>query len=201
VSGTDPGTDRPALVGQSSLAPHGTSAAGAPGSAESERHGFGDVVAANERYAQHFTGMNLSGRAARGLAVITCMDSRIDPLGVLGMHPGDAKILRNAGARVTDDVLRTLVLACYLLEVHRVLVMPHTRCAMIGREESDIHAQIAGRFGVDTRGFEFRTAIDVTSTLRGDVQRIRSFPLLPAGLPVAGAVYNVDTGLMQMLDD
>ncbi len=63
------------------------------------------------------------------------MDSRIDPLGVLGMKPGDAKILRNAGARVTDDVLRTLVLACYLLDVNRVLVMPHTRCAMTAGEE------------------------------------------------------------------
>ena len=61
------------------------------------------------------------------------MDSRIDPLRMLGMAPGDVKILRNAGARVTEDVLRTLVLACYLLDVNRVLVMPHTRCRMVGK--------------------------------------------------------------------
>ena len=193
---TDPRDDASALAGHSSLTPHRTPPAGVPG-----RRAFADVVAANAQYAQHFTGMNLGGRAARGLAVITCMDSRIDPLGVLGMKPGDAKILRNAGARVTDDVLRTLVLACYLLEVNRVLVMPHTRCAMIGREEAEIHAQIASKYGVDTRGFEFRTSSDVTSTLRADVQRIRSFPLLPARLPVAGAVYNVDTGALKLIDD
>ncbi len=80
----------------------------------------------------------------RSLAVITCMDSRIDPLNVLGMKPGDVKILRNAGARVTDDVLRTLVLATYLLGVRRVLVMPHTDCKMASGEEADVHQSIHG---------------------------------------------------------
>ena len=81
----------------------------------------------------------LTGKAARGLGVVTCMDSRIDPLGLLGLKPGDAKILRNAGARVTDDVLRTLVLAVYLLGVERVLVMPHTDCGMSKVTDADVH--------------------------------------------------------------
>ena len=68
---------------------------------------FADVLSANDEYAQHYTASDLSGWAAKELAVITCMDSRIDPLNVLGMAPGDVKILRNAGARVTEDVLRT----------------------------------------------------------------------------------------------
>ena len=76
---------------------------------------FADVLAANEQFAEGFALSDLPGTAARGLAVLTCMDSRIDPLRMLGLEPGDAKILRNAGARVTDDVLRTLVLASYLL--------------------------------------------------------------------------------------
>lgn len=78
---------------------------------------FDDLFAANAEFARTFEWSGLTGTAARGLAVVTCMDSRIDPLGLLGLRPGDAKILRNAGARVTDDVLRTLVLAVYLLGV------------------------------------------------------------------------------------
>lgn len=155
---------------------------------------FADVLAANAGYAEHFTDLGLPGRAARGLAVVTCMDSRLDPLAILGMAPGDVKILRNAGARVTDDVLRTLVLACYLLEVDRVLVMPHTRCRMVGAAEEDIHKHIAEQFGVDTYSIEFRTVQDQEAALRRDVRRVRSFPMLPPTLTVGGAIYDVDTG-------
>lgn len=155
---------------------------------------FADVLSANEQYARTFTELGLGGRAARGLAVITCMDSRIDPLRVLGMKAGDVKILRNAGARVTDDVLRTLVLACYLLEVDRVLVMPHTRCKMASGTQDEIHALIEANFGVDTRSMEFRTTHDQRGALGRDLRRIRSFPLLPQALAVGGAMYDVDTG-------
>jgi len=79
---------------------------------------FADLVSANKEYAQQFKYSELTGSAARGLAIVTCMDSRINPLSVVGMRSGDAKILRNAGARVTEDVLRTLVLATYLLNVN-----------------------------------------------------------------------------------
>src|SRR5690606_18949451 len=89
---------------------------------------FDDVLAANEDYVRSFDLAGLQPVAARGLALVTCMDSRIEPLDMLGLKPGDAKILRNAGARVTDDTLRTLVLAVYLLGVNRVIVLPHTRC-------------------------------------------------------------------------
>ena len=76
---------------------------------------FADVLTANQAYAGAFRLAELEARAAKGLGVLTCMDSRIDPLAMLGLEPGDAKILRNAGARVTEDALRTLVLASYLL--------------------------------------------------------------------------------------
>jgi len=155
---------------------------------------FADVLASNEAFASAFTGSELSGHAAKGLAVITCMDSRINPLDVLGMSAGDVKILRNAGARVTDDVLRTLILATYLLGVDRVLVMPHTDCRMASATESQIHAAIAEEFGVDTRSVEFRTVDDQESALITDVLRIRSHPLLPPGLVVGGAIYDVHTG-------
>ena len=93
---------------------------------------FDDVLAANREYAPPSLDEGGPGQAAKGLAVLTCMDSRIEPLATLGLQRGDAKIMRNAGARVTDDVLRTLVLANALLNVERVLVMAHTDCAMAG---------------------------------------------------------------------
>jgi len=158
---------------------------------------FADVLAANVEYAEHYTSSDLTGWAAKGLAVITCMDSRIDPLRVLGMSPGDVKILRNAGARVTDDVLRTLVLATHLLGVTRVLVMPHTECKMASGEEADVHLQILEKSGIDTRSVEIRTVTDQKSALITDVVRIRSFPLLPEGIIVGGAILDVHTGRME----
>jgi carbonic anhydrase len=161
--------------------------------------GFDDLLQANEDYAAAFADAGLAGRAARGLAVVTCMDSRISPLEVLGLHPGDAKILRNAGARVTDDVLRTLVLAVHLLGVDRVMVLAHTDCRMTKVTDDDVHATIAAESGLDTRSLEFRTISDQAATLRHDVQRIRSSPYLPAGLPVLGGRYDVRTGRVEVL--
>jgi carbonic anhydrase len=158
---------------------------------------FDDVLAANADYSAHFSDPGNPGKAARGLAVVTCMDSRISPLEMLGLQPGDAKILRNAGARVTDDVLRTLVLAVHLLDVTRVMVIAHTDCRMTKVTDADVHAEILGR-GVDTRSLEFRTIDDQEETLRLDVQRIRSSPFLPAGLAVVGCVYDVKTGLIDV---
>ena len=161
---------------------------------------FDDVLAANDDYAQDFQDSGLSGVAAKGLALVTCMDSRIEPLAILGMSAGDVKILRNAGARVTDDVLRTLVLATYLLGVTRVLVMPHTHCKMAAGDEPEIHALIEERFGVDTRSMEFRTTTDQVGSLTVDLQRLRSHPLLPRGVTVAGAIYDVHTGRLTPVD-
>lgn len=155
---------------------------------------FDDLLKANAEFAAHFQNTGLPARAARGLAVLTCMDSRINPFDVLGIGPGDAKVLRNAGGRVTEDVLRTLVLGTYLLDVTRVLVMPHTKCAMAGFTEDEIHAKIAAEHGVDTRSLEFRTTDDQVASLRQDLVRIRAYPLLPADLAVTGAVFDVDTG-------
>jgi carbonic anhydrase len=95
---------------------------------------FSAELAANDEYIKTFKYSGLTGVAQKGLAIVTCMDSRINPLSVMGMSSGDAKILRNAGARVTEDVLRTLVLATYLLGVKKILVMPHTNCRMASAE-------------------------------------------------------------------
>ena len=130
---------------------------------------FADLLAANEAYAGEFGLAGLPARAARGLAVLTCIDSRIEPLAMLGLAPGDAKILRNAGARVTDDVLRTLVLASYLLGVDRVMVVAHTKCRMAAGGEEDVHEAVTAAGGPDTRSLAFL----VTARPGGDPPRRR----------------------------
>jgi carbonic anhydrase len=160
---------------------------------------FSDLFEANAEFVKMFKSQELTGEARKGLAIITCMDSRIDPLRIVGMQPGDAKILRNAGARVTEDVLRTLVLATYLLNVNRVLVMPHTDCRMASGTEDEIHAAIKERSGVDTRGIEIRTVKDQVAALNADLVRIKSFPLLPKELSVTGGIYDVKSGKLNPL--
>jgi carbonic anhydrase len=159
---------------------------------------FADVLAANEEYSQGFSLAGLEPVAAKGLAVLTCMDSRIEPLRMLGLDPGDAKILRNAGARVTDDVLRTLVLASYLLGVDRAMVVAHTKCRMAAEDEDDVHAAVEAAGGPDTRSLAFLVAPDQETTVREDVQRIRSSPFLQR-LSVGGFLYDVDTGRLTQL--
>ena len=129
---------------------------------------FDDVLAANEEYARSYAFGGLTGRAGRGLAVLTCMDSRIEPLQMLGLAPGEAKILRNAGARVDDGVIAALALAHERLNVTRVMVVAHTDCAATGPDERE-------------------------ETLRGDVARLRS---ALAQLESGGFVYDVETGVL-----
>ena len=159
---------------------------------------FADVLAANERYVANFALAALEARAARGLAVLTCIDSRIEPLAMLGLRPGDAKILRNAGARATDDVLRTLVLASYLLGVDRAMVIAHTRCRMAAGSEDDVHLAVREAGGPDTRSLAFLVTDDQEATIRADVQRVQSWPYL-AHLHVGGFLYDVDTGRVAQL--
>lgn len=157
---------------------------------------FDDVLAANDAYAASYRLAGLEGRAAKRLAVLTCMDSRIDPLGMLGLAPGDAKILRNAGARVTEDVLRTLVLATYLLDVERVMVVAHTRCRMASGPEEAVHEAVRAAGGPDTRSIAFLTTTDQEASLRADVQRIASWPY-PHDVVAGGFLLDLDTGRLR----
>jgi carbonic anhydrase len=159
--------------------------------------GFDDLLAANEQYAADHRSSDLAGTAARGLAVVTCMDSRIEPLQMLGLVKGDAKILRNAGARVTDDVLRTLVLATHLLDVSRIMVVAHTDCRMSKVNDEQVHEAIQESSGIDTRSLEFRTIDDQREALDHDVQKIRSSPFLPH-VQVLGCIYDVKTGRLEV---
>ncbi len=159
---------------------------------------FAAELEANRRYSDGFGLGGLDPRAARGLAVLTCMDSRIEPLAMLGLRAGDAKILRNAGARVTDDVLRTLVLASYLLGVDRAMIVAHTRCRMAAGDEDDVHSAIEAAGGPDTRSLSFLVTDHQEEALCADVQRVRSWPYL-TGLSVGGFIYDVDTGRLERI--
>lgn len=155
-------------------------------------------MASNADYASRFALAELPAYAAKGLAVVTCMDSRIDPLAMLGLRPGDAKILRNAGARATKDVLRTLVLATYLLGVNRVMIVAHTNCRMADGTEADVHEAIAAAGGPDTRSISFLTTQDQEAAIRTDVQRIRSWPYL-VDVTVGGFCYDLGTGKLHQV--
>ena len=161
---------------------------------------FKDALEANDEYIKCFKYSELTGVAQKGLAIVTCMDSRINPLSVVGMKSGDAKILRNAGARVTDDVLRTLVLATYLLGVERILIMPHTNCRMAQVDDVEIHREIDTKYGIDTSEIEFKTVPDQRQALIEDVQKVRSYRLLNKDVVVGGAIYDVATGKITPVD-
>ena len=157
---------------------------------------FDDLLEANQRYQAEFHDSGVAGRAAKGLAVITCIDSRIDPLRMLGLQAGDAKIIRNAGARVTDDALRSLVLAVNLLGVNRVCVVQHTECGMAGGSDDALRATIGELQHADASGWEFHAMDDQRAALAGDLEKITGCPLLPADLEVGGFVFDVRSGAL-----
>jgi carbonic anhydrase len=157
---------------------------------------FDDILGANRAYAATFTLGGLSPQAAKELAIVTCMDTRIEPLQMLGLVPGDAKIMRNAGGRVNDDVLRSLVLAVHLLGVRRICVVQHTRCALVGADNAALRADVGARAGADATDWDFLPIDDQDRVLAADVAAVRACALLPDDLVVGGFVYDVDTGLL-----
>ncbi len=155
---------------------------------------FADLLEANSRYAADFSLAGFDGVARAGVAVVTCMDSRIDPLGMIGLVPGDAKILRNPGGRVTDQVLVALVLGVSLLNVDRVLVIHHTRCAMAMSTEEELQAKISERTGQDATWMSLGVISDQIQSIRAEVAKVRSHPLVSTAVTVGGFLYDVDTG-------
>jgi carbonic anhydrase len=155
---------------------------------------FDDLLAANASYAASFDEGDFDGVAHAGVAIVTCMDSRIDPLRMLGLGHGDAKIFRNPGGRVTPQALEALVLGVHLLGVDRILVIPHTRCAMASSSEAELHARVSASAGQDASWYPFHVVEDQLESLAEDVHRVRSHPLVPDTVRVGGFLYDVDTG-------
>lgn len=157
---------------------------------------FDDLLQANQSFADSFDMSGFDGIAKAGVAIVTCMDSRIDPLGMVGLKPGDAKILRNPGGRVTDDALTAVVLGVNLLNVKRVLVVEHTRCAMASAPEEELHRRLDESCGHDSSWMSLGAISDQEKTIRADMARITSHPLISDTVDVGGFVYDVDTGLL-----
>ena len=160
---------------------------------------FDDLLSANRRFAETFTLSGFDGVAHAGVAIVTCMDSRIDPLGIIGLKPGDAKIFRNPAGRVTEQALEALVLGVHLLNVNRVLVVPHTRCAMVSMSQDELRKRVGASAGQDASWQTFGVVADQEAALTDDVRKVRSHPLIPDTVDVGGFIYDVDTGLLNQL--
>ena len=162
-------------------------------------HDFDDLIAANRTFAETFDSSGFDGVAHAGIAIVTCMDSRITPLDMLGLHLGDAKIFRNPGGRVTPQALEALVLGVHLLGVERILVVPHTRCAMASATQEELRERVARSAGQDASWQTFGVVTDQRAALEDDVRQVRSHPLIPETVAVGGFVYDVDTGLLEQV--
>lgn len=144
------------------------------------------LLAANEGYA--FARAHVSdARPGRQLAVITCMDARIDVFAILGLHLGEAHVLRNAGGRVTDDVLRSLALSTHVLGVDTVVVMQHTKCGLAGVTDAELRAYTGAELG-------FFPIDDHAAALREDIALLSETGFLAPVRVIAGFVYDVESG-------
>jgi carbonic anhydrase len=149
-----------------------------------------DLLRNAERYANVFTAGDLPTPPALRLAVVTCMDSRIDLFNLLGLHLGEAHILRNAGAVVTDDVVRSLTLSQALLGTREVMLIGHTRCGLHG-DEDELRAKVAEETGAEPDG-PLHAFDDVEVNVRRGLATIEACP--PLRGTAHGFVYDVDTG-------
>ena len=157
---------------------------------------FDDLLAANRRYATSAP-RNFDGYAHAGIAVVTCMDSRLQPLEMIGLFLGEAKILRTPGGHVSEDALNGCILAVNLLKVTRILVVSHSRCAMASGDDEDLQRRITRASGRDASGCEFGADPDQVGRLRADVAMVANHPLIAGRAVVGGFHYDVDTGLME----
>lgn len=159
---------------------------------------FADLLAANAEYAARHD-HRFDGIAHAGIAMVTCMDSRLEPLEMIGLRVGDAKILRTPGGRVTPAALLGCIVGVHLLSVERILVVPHTQCMMAKGDDDYVRGRIAEATGADASGLVFGAEPDQLSALREDVALLRGHPLIAGRAQVGGFMYEVETGLMRQL--
>jgi carbonic anhydrase len=147
---------------------------------------------ANERYAASFTKGQLKMPPSRRVAVVACMDARLDPARVLGLEEGDAHVIRNAGGRANDAV-RSLVISQQLLGTREVVVVHHTDCGMLTFTDEQLRQKVRDDLGAESES-AFLSFTDLDQSVRDDVAAIRSSPVLLKDVPVTGFVYDVRTG-------
>jgi len=158
-----------------------------------------ELRAANAAYAAQFTAGSVPGRAGQRLLLVTCMDSRIVPHALFGLKEGDMKVIRNAGGQLNPEVLNDIVLASHVLDCECIVIMPHTRCAMTSQTLDGLQAALTASSGKDFSTFEPRLIDEPLEKLARDVAQLQAHPLLNDAATVHGAMYDVDTGLVNWL--
>ena len=159
---------------------------------------FDDLLEANRRYATSAP-RNFDGYAHAGVAVVTCMDSRLQPLEMIGLFLGEAKIIRTPGGHVTSDALNGCILGVSLLRVRRILVVAHTRCAMASCDDVEMRTRVSQATGRDASMLTVGADPDQEQHVRDDVERLSTHPLIQGRASVGGFIYDVDTGLLSQV--
>lgn len=157
---------------------------------------FEQFMQANQAYVALHGELNLPIKPKTRVAIVTCMDSRLHVAQALGLALGDAHILRNAGGRVTDDMIRSLVISQQQMGTREIVVLHHTDCGAQTFKNEDFQEHLKCELGVDVSGQDFLPFQDVEESVREDVKLLRECPLIPDDVIISGAVYDVDTGRM-----
>jgi carbonic anhydrase len=156
-----------------------------------------EVLAANQNYAKTHELRRLTPRPERKLAVLTCMDTRLQIL-TLGLKAADAHIIRNAGGIVTDDSLRSLLISHYLLGTEEFMIINHTDCGLMQTTEEDLRTRIQNRAGTAAISPAFFFAFqNIEENVRHQLQKLRTHPWIPDKVVVRGFVYDVTSGLLR----
>jgi carbonic anhydrase len=155
-----------------------------------------ELLSNNERYAAGFTLGDLPARPARKVAVVACMDARLDPARVLGLREGDAHVLRNAGGIVTDDVIRSLAISQHELGTEEIILLHHTRCGMQTFSDEEFAERLAEATG-RRPGWQAGAFSDLEQDVRDSIRRIRESDFVPRTGSVRGFVYEVESGRLR----
>ena len=155
-----------------------------------------ELVAANRRYAEEFHDQHLRVEPLRHLAVVACMDSRIDTFAVLGLGHGEAHIIRNAGGVITDDVIRSLCLSQRFLGTREIILIHHTDCGLEKVNEAEFRAELEAEVGVKP-WWSVESFADPYADVRQSMQRLYMTPFLPHKEDIRGFVYEVETGRLR----
>lgn len=150
----------------------------------------------NRTHASQLATPDLPARPRLGLAVVACMDARVDVAAVFGLAPGDAHVIRNAGGIVTDDVLRSLLISQRLLGTTEVALLHHSDCGMTTFRDEDLAARVAEEVG-QPLPFSLGAFADLEESVRHSIARLRECPFLPHRERIRGFVYEVETGRLR----
>jgi carbonic anhydrase len=156
------------------------------------REEYARLLAENERYVEAFDRSALTASPLTGLAVVACMDARLDVEEALGMRTGDAHIIRNAGAVATDDVIRSLIVSQQFLGTDEVVLIAHTRCGLLNADEAGLRNRLAAASGRSI-DLAFGAFDDLEAHVRRQVEILRGHPWLKP-VPIHGLIYDVGTG-------